>query len=175
MIAGQNVPGAGWVEYLFPIYREANTYPHLLDKGLPGNPEELSAKELHRGPGRSWGPTTTAREEALAKFETLVGPAWPPPIPETWCRGVLRRVESLFFAVNCHIWGKFDPESGEVIPDRGPMVTTSRPVRLRHHPHHPEPGDAYPAAQVDAPGLCLSSGVPLLRRRHGRGLRPCLP
>jgi hypothetical protein len=26
------------VEYLLPIYREANTYPHLLAEGIHGNP-----------------------------------------------------------------------------------------------------------------------------------------
>ena len=36
------------VDYLFPIYREANTYPHLLDKGITGSPEELTIKDLHR-------------------------------------------------------------------------------------------------------------------------------
>ena len=29
------------VEYLFPIYREANTFPHLIDEGIPGNPYGL--------------------------------------------------------------------------------------------------------------------------------------
>ncbi|MBI5961093.1 MAG: hypothetical protein HY866_20305 [Chloroflexi bacterium] len=39
------------VDYLLPIYREANTYPHLLDGGLTGSPEALNAKELHQ---RAW-------------------------------------------------------------------------------------------------------------------------
>jgi hypothetical protein len=36
------------VEYLFSIYREANTYPHLFDKGIPGNPETVPVETLHR-------------------------------------------------------------------------------------------------------------------------------
>ena len=35
------------VEYLFPIYKEANNYPQLLDEGITGNPDELKAEELH--------------------------------------------------------------------------------------------------------------------------------
>ena len=31
------------VEYLFPIYREANTYPHLIEEGIPGNPKGTSS------------------------------------------------------------------------------------------------------------------------------------
>ena len=35
------------VEYLFPIYQQANTYPHLLHQGLPGNPDKISSDMLH--------------------------------------------------------------------------------------------------------------------------------
>ncbi|PIV00597.1 MAG: hypothetical protein COS57_15555, partial [Syntrophobacterales bacterium CG03_land_8_20_14_0_80_58_14] len=30
------------VDYLFPIYREANTYPRLIEEGIPGNPQGIS-------------------------------------------------------------------------------------------------------------------------------------
>ncbi len=36
------------VDYLFPIYREANTYPHLMDEGITGNPKGISAEHLHK-------------------------------------------------------------------------------------------------------------------------------
>src|SRR5450759_2963355 len=39
------------VEYLLPIYKEANTYPNLIDMVIKGNPELLSADELHK---RAW-------------------------------------------------------------------------------------------------------------------------
>jgi hypothetical protein len=35
------------VDYLFPIYREANSYPHLMERGIAGNPEGLKGEELH--------------------------------------------------------------------------------------------------------------------------------
>src|SRR4030066_1749482 len=35
------------VDYLHPIYKEVNSYPHLMDEGIAGNPERLSAGELH--------------------------------------------------------------------------------------------------------------------------------
>jgi len=35
------------VDYLWPIYHEANTYAHLLEQGVHGNPDRLSAQELH--------------------------------------------------------------------------------------------------------------------------------
>ncbi|MBE0417145.1 MAG: hypothetical protein IBX63_05225 [Coriobacteriia bacterium] len=35
------------VDYLFPIYREANTYARLLPEGIAGNPDEQPAREIH--------------------------------------------------------------------------------------------------------------------------------
>ncbi len=39
------------VDFLLPLYREANTYNHLVDEGITGNPEMLNAKDLHQ---RAW-------------------------------------------------------------------------------------------------------------------------
>ncbi len=39
------------VDYLLPIYREANSYSHLLEQGIIGNPDMVSARELHQ---RAW-------------------------------------------------------------------------------------------------------------------------
>ena len=35
------------VDYLFPIYKEANTYPHLADSAIVGSPDLLSTNALH--------------------------------------------------------------------------------------------------------------------------------
>ncbi len=52
LIADKNIPlVVAGVDYLLPLYRDANTYPHLMQKGLTGNPETLSAKDLH---ARAW-------------------------------------------------------------------------------------------------------------------------
>jgi hypothetical protein len=34
------------VEHLWPIYRLANTYPHLLNEGIPGSPDRTADREL---------------------------------------------------------------------------------------------------------------------------------
>ena len=36
------------VDYLFPIYREVNTYPYLMQDGIPGNPKATSIDQLHK-------------------------------------------------------------------------------------------------------------------------------
>jgi len=48
LLKGQQAPLiVASVEYLFPIYQEANTYPHLLEEGIAGNPDLLSPDALH--------------------------------------------------------------------------------------------------------------------------------
>jgi hypothetical protein len=34
------------VAHLWPIYRQANTYPHLIEQGIPGNPDQLTEVAL---------------------------------------------------------------------------------------------------------------------------------
>src|SRR5438067_703693 len=59
---------------LQPIYREVNTYPHLLAEGIKGSPERLSAQELH---GRAWDLVRPhfdeEREKIAARYRDLVG------------------------------------------------------------------------------------------------------
>ncbi len=40
------------VEYLFPIYREVNTYRNLYETGITGNPDGLSDSDCIKRPGR---------------------------------------------------------------------------------------------------------------------------
>jgi hypothetical protein len=52
------------VEYLLPIYKAANTYPHLLEDGIPGNPDLLSPFALHAA---SWRIVEKHLSEAQAR------------------------------------------------------------------------------------------------------------
>lgn|SRR3989338_2850282 len=35
------------VDFLVPLYRRANTYPHLFESHVPGNPDRMTARDLH--------------------------------------------------------------------------------------------------------------------------------
>jgi hypothetical protein len=52
------------VDYEFPVFQEANTYPHLLAEHVSGNPENWSAEELHR---RALAVVDRRREERLSR------------------------------------------------------------------------------------------------------------
>ncbi len=104
------------VDYLHPIYREANNYPHLLDEGIEGNPEDLSAKQLHR---RAWAIVhpifQAAQREALAKYEELEGTGLTSKdVEEIVAAAHHGRVEMLFVALRRQQFGFFDPDTDSV-------------------------------------------------------------
>lgn len=104
------------VDYLFPLYRAANTYPHLVDDGVPGNPEELSPAELH---ARAWPlvePIFAASgEEAIGEYKRLRGTGkTTADVREVVLAAHQGRVDTLFVPVGVQIWGEVDPAANSV-------------------------------------------------------------
>ncbi len=104
------------VDYLFPIYREANTYPHLLDGRIVGNPEEINAEELHRRALAIVQPYfQKSQYEAAAKCQELLGTGLASNnLQEIVTAAYYGRVESLFVAIGTQQWGTFDPSTNTV-------------------------------------------------------------
>ncbi|MGA6993812.1 MAG: hypothetical protein WBX50_07935 [Candidatus Deferrimicrobiaceae bacterium] len=104
------------VDYLFPIYREASTYPGLLEEGIPGNPDTASPEELHRHAWRLVHPRfLVAQEEAGNRYRELIGTGRASGNPRVVVPAAYHgRVETLFVAVGEQRWGAFDPERGNV-------------------------------------------------------------
>lgn len=104
------------VEYLFPIYREVNSYPHLLAEGLSGNSDEISAAELHRDAKRIMQKRfELAYEQALTQYGELKGADRVSNRIETLVVAAFeRRIAVLFLATGAQVWGSFDPEAVKV-------------------------------------------------------------
>ncbi|MDO9586130.1 MAG: hypothetical protein Q7I93_06590, partial [Syntrophales bacterium] len=114
------------VEHLFPIYKEANSYPHLVENGISGNPERLKAEELYEQGWKIVEPHfRTAREEAVSLYGQVAGSAQASnSIKEVVLRAYEGRIDIVFVAVGIQQWGAFDPD------------------KLAVHFHtEPEPGD----------------------------------
>jgi hypothetical protein len=106
------------VEYLLPIYKEANTYPDLIDLVIKGNPDFLSADELHKNAWEIIGPLfQAAQEEALAHYQQLSGQA-SERVADTLEKIVPAayhgKVETLFVAAGVQQWGILNPISNEI-------------------------------------------------------------
>ncbi len=99
------------VDSLFPLYREASTYAHLMDEGLPGNPEGLRPEALQAQAWPLVAPVfKKARQEAAHHYRQLVGTGQTTrDVREAVVAAHEGRVETLFVAVGVQVWGHFDP------------------------------------------------------------------
>lgn len=98
------------VEYLLPIYRQANSYSDLLAQGLTGNPEELSAQELHQ---QAWAVVEPhfrqAEAEARSAYQQLAHTDQASAqLREVLIAAYQGRVGSLFVATDEQRWGAYD-------------------------------------------------------------------
>jgi hypothetical protein len=107
------------VDYMLPIYQEANTYPNLIEEGILGNPDELSAKELHQ---LAWDVVepifSAAQQEAISSYEEQAGMGSDKAsndIQEVVLAAFYGRVEKLFVASDLQRWGDFDAQGNIVV------------------------------------------------------------
>ncbi|MCA9840336.1 MAG: hypothetical protein KC422_25720 [Trueperaceae bacterium] len=104
------------VDYLFPIYKEANHYPYLIDQGIAGNPDEWQAEDLHQ---RSW-PLIEAyfsqgQKQAFAKFQQLESTEQAgTELKESLLAAYDGRVDTAFVPVDKQIWGRFNKETRSI-------------------------------------------------------------
>jgi len=128
------------VEYYLPIYKEANTYPHLVDEVIPGNPEGIRDQELHR---QAWALVEPifqrARERAKAWYRQRAGTGQTSnDIAEILRAAHQGRVEFLFVTRGRPLWGVFDPASGtarlcsEASPETDDLLDVAAVETLRH-------------------------------------------
>jgi hypothetical protein len=104
------------VEYLFSLYEEANSYPHLLAQGIKGNPDELKPAELHASAWPIVQPIfTQAQRKAAAQYQHLLGAgSATADVKEALLAAHHGRVETLFVALGVQVWGAFDPAADTV-------------------------------------------------------------
>jgi hypothetical protein len=99
------------VAYLNSLYRAVNTYPHLLDRGITGNPDTLKAGTLHEQGWALVAPyVSKPQQDAAAQYKYYAE-------TERASNDVRKvvpaaydgRIESLFVASDQEQWGTFDP------------------------------------------------------------------
>ncbi len=98
------------VEYQFPIYREASSYPLLMEGGIAGNPKGLSLEELHR---QAWTIVKPyfqkAEEEALSQYGQSLGTGLTSDnVLEIIPAAYHGRVGVLFIAPGYQSWGTYN-------------------------------------------------------------------
>lgn len=112
------------VEYLFPIYREANTFAHLMEEGIPGNPRRMNPDSLYRSAMKIVAPFfKKAENDALAQYRQSSGTGLTSAdIREIVPEAAHGRVGMLFIAAGSRNSGTFHMESGAVEPHHKPKA-----------------------------------------------------
>jgi hypothetical protein len=128
------------VEYLFPLYQQANSYPHLLEQGIAGNPDKLKADTLR---GKAWAivepVVLQARQEAAVQYRDLADTERTSAnTSEIVPAAYYGRVASLFVARDQEQWGTFDPATGtlqiheQAQPGDGDLLDLAATQTLQH-------------------------------------------
>lgn len=104
------------VDYLHPIYRQANTYRYLMAEGITGNAEHLSIEDLQSRAWRLVEPTfLRAQAAARATYERCAAtPQASEDIATIVPAAHFGRVDTLFVAAGRQQWGRFDLESQQL-------------------------------------------------------------
>lgn len=104
------------VDYLLPIYHEANTYSHLLPNGISGNPETLTLEELHTQAWQIAQPYfDLAKGSTISHYEELKGSdKTANTIEKVVTAAYSQRVETLFVPIDKNVWGVFNPVGNSI-------------------------------------------------------------
>jgi len=110
------------VEHEQAFYREMNSYHHLLDKGILGNPDGLGDEEIHRAAWEIVEPHfAEGRKTSLEHYADLSNTGKTSDrladILPAACHG---RVRTLFIQMQARTWGKFDAQKLSVEIHDGP-------------------------------------------------------
>lgn len=107
------------VEYLFPLYREANSYPLLLEESITTNPDTLHPQTLHQ---QTW-PVAEAYFKQAAKqnkgrYRELAGSAYTADrLADILNAAHDGQIETLFIASGYQKWGIYNAQTREFVVD----------------------------------------------------------
>ncbi len=128
------------VDYLFPIYREVNTYTHLAQTHIAGNADLLSPQQLHAEALAALAPLF---DEPVARALSLAAPPAAHSASASELAAILRaahegRVETLVVPRGAQAWGTFDEGTAEAhvagspAPGREDLVSRTIAEVLTH-------------------------------------------
>jgi len=118
VLKNQDVPLVlACVDYLFPIYQEANTYARLYSEALTGNFEEERSENVKDQAWELVKPHFQKyQEEALREFRELAHTErTSEDLRKILPASFEGRVQALFVNVGEYMWGRYDPVENQVV------------------------------------------------------------
>lgn len=104
------------VEYLLPRFKAATSLPNVLEEGLTGNPEGLSAEELHAAAWEIVEPWFLQdQRRAAERFGELQGTGRAShDIKEILPAAHDGRIDSILTAQGARVWGQYNQDTREI-------------------------------------------------------------
>ena len=104
------------VEFLLPIYHEANSYDNLLEKGVLGNPENVAPEDLHQQAWSIIEPHFTAEKTAaIDNYHQQSGAGLSSSRLEEIVAGAANgQIDTLLVTKDAQAWGTFDRQANKV-------------------------------------------------------------
>lgn len=104
------------IDELIPMYREANSYPHLLDTSLNKNPDEMDERSLHE---TGWkliaGQIDSEKQQRVEKFLEMRAGDKTSMNPDEIIKGsVMQRIDTLFLDPEKKMPGWYDHDTNTV-------------------------------------------------------------
>ena len=142
------------LDYLYPLYKQANTYPYLHQDHVSGNPEYLVTGELHQ---KAWEVLASdfdeERRKKTALFKQLRDTETTSTDPKEIIPEALRgRVDALFLSENDEIWGVYDQRKEEVRIHESQNLSNTSLTNLAAIHVFLNGGKVYLEEQFDLPG-----------------------
>ncbi len=111
------------VDYLTPLYKTSSKYPLLFEESIKGNPENISARDLHNEAWKIAKPYFQQKEQsAKNRYHELKGTGKTSnDILEILPAAYHGRISDLFVTPGIQQWGYFDPESEKITLNEEPQ------------------------------------------------------
>ncbi len=105
------------VDYLFPIYREANTYMDLFDEAITGNPKSMPLEQLHR---EAWSVVNTRYDQEIEEAVDLYRRSQGTGLTSSSVEDILvaahhGRIGVIFVPLGKQLWGNFKNDTDQVV------------------------------------------------------------
>lgn len=104
------------IDYLRPLYRTTNTYPHLLDEGISGNPEQYDARMLLERANAILDPTHKQKQaDATNRYKELIHKKQASNRPvDVLIAAHMGQVDTLFIPGDSALWGTYNFDNNQM-------------------------------------------------------------
>jgi len=104
------------VDYLFPIYQEANTYLDLFDQAITGNPKGMTLEQLHK---EAWSLVSTRYDQEIEEAMDLYRRSQGTGLTSSSVEDILvdahhGRIGVIFVPLGKQLWGNFKSDTDQV-------------------------------------------------------------